>query len=171
MALHLVSGADHSFSTWNHAAAMTFLPAPGLPDMTRDSTNITRVVTIVVPVADQQQALGFYGGTLGMQTVNDFTYPSGERWLEVAPADGSAHLCLVVARADRPAGIETGIVLMSDDVLGDLATLRDRGVDVDDAPLREGEVVWWSGAPLAGRPTQFRFRDPDGNSFLVVAAP
>lgn len=138
--------------------------------MTPDSTKITRVVTVVVPVADQQRALGFYAGTLGMRTVNDFAYPSGERWLEVAPTDGSAHLCLVAARADRPAGIETGIVLTSADVLADLATLRARGVDVDDAPLREGEVVWWSGAPLAGQPTQFRFRDPDGNSFLIVAA-
>lgn len=139
--------------------------------MRDDSTNIIRVVTIVVAVADQEKALGFYVGTLGMSVVNDFAYPSGERWLEVAPADGSAHLCLVLARPERPAGVETGVVLMSSDVLADLAALRARGVETDDAPLVEGEVVWWSGAPLAGRPTQFRFRDPDGNSFLMVAAP
>ena len=39
------------------------------------------------------------------------------------------------------------------------------------AGLPEGEVVWWSGAPLAGMPTQFLLRDPDGNSLLMVAAP
>ena len=59
---------------------------------------------------------------------------------------------------------------MSADVLGDLSALRADGVDVDDAPLPEGEVVWWSGAPLAGMPTQFLLRDPDGNSLLMVAA-
>ncbi len=139
-------------------------------DMTSDSTNIIRVVTIVVPVTDQQRALDFYVGTLGMRTINDFVYPSGERWLEVTPADGSAHLCLVAARPERPAGVETGIVLMSADVLADHAALRAAGVDCDDAPLPVGEVVWWSGAPLAGQPTQFRFRDHDGNSFLLVAA-
>jgi hypothetical protein len=63
------------------------------------------------------------------------------------------------------------VVLFSADVLADLAALRAQRLDMDEQPLREGEVVWWSGAPLAGVPTQFRLRDPDGNSFLVVAAP
>jgi catechol 2,3-dioxygenase-like lactoylglutathione lyase family enzyme len=138
--------------------------------MTSDSTNIIRVVTIVVPVADQERALDFYVGRLGMGVVNDFRYPSGERWLEVAPADGSAQLCLVAARPERPAGIETGVVFITADLPADHASLQARGVDCDAAPLTEDEVVWWSGAPLAGRPTQFRFRDPDGNSFLMVAA-
>jgi catechol 2,3-dioxygenase-like lactoylglutathione lyase family enzyme len=139
--------------------------------MTANRTHISGVATVVVPVADQEQALAFYVEQLGMRKVNDFTYSSGERWLEVSPAEGSSNLCLVLARPERPAGIETGVVLMSTDVLADLAALRARGVEADDAPLREGEVVWWSGAPLAGMPTQFRFRDPDGNSLLIVAAP
>jgi uncharacterized protein len=132
--------------------------------------HLTGVATVVVPVTDQDEALAFYVGRLGMRKINDFTYETGERWLEVSPAEGSANLCLVAARPERPAGIETGVVLMSADVLGDLAALRAEGVDVDDAPLPEGEVVWWSGAPLAGMPTQFLLRDPDGNSLLMVAA-
>jgi catechol 2,3-dioxygenase-like lactoylglutathione lyase family enzyme len=139
--------------------------------MTRSETHIGQVATIVVPVTDQDAALAFYVDVLGMQKVSDFTYPTGERWLEVSPAKGSSNLCLVVSRRERPAGIETGVVLVSADVLGDLAALRGRGLDVDEEPLPEGKVVWWSGAPLAGVPTQFRLRDPDGNSFLIVAAP
>ncbi len=138
--------------------------------MTNSGTHIGRVVTIVVPVTDQDEALAFYVGVLGMRKVHDLTYTSGERWLEVSPAEGSSNLCLVLARPERPAGVETGIVLVSADVLGDLATLRRHGVAIDDEPLPEGEVVWWSGAPLAGVPTQFRLRDGDGNSFLLVAA-
>jgi catechol 2,3-dioxygenase-like lactoylglutathione lyase family enzyme len=133
-------------------------------------TQLGRVVTIVVPVADQAAALDFYVETLGMTKVNDFTYSSGERWLEVSPAPDSSNLCLVASRPERPAGIETGIVLFSDDVLADLAAFRARGLAVDEEPLTKGDVVWWSGAPLAGVPTQFRLRDPDGNSFLVVAS-
>jgi lactoylglutathione lyase len=129
------------------------------------------VATITVPVTDQDAALAFYVQVLGMEKVNDFTYPTGERWLEVSPAEGSSNLCLVLSRPERPAGVETGVVLFSADVLADLAALRAQGLDMDEQPLREGEVVWWSGAPLAGVPTQFRLRDPDGNSFLVVAAP
>jgi catechol 2,3-dioxygenase-like lactoylglutathione lyase family enzyme len=139
--------------------------------MTHNGMHLTQVATVVVPVTDQDEALAFYVGTLGMRKVSDFTYASGERWLEVAPLESSANLSLIVARPERPAGIETGVALISADVLADLATLRARNVAVDDAPLREGEVVWWSGAPLAGVPTQFRVRDPDGNSLLIVAAP
>lgn len=128
------------------------------------------IVTVVVAVTDQDAALAFYVDVLGMEEVNDFTYPTGERWLEVSPARGSSNICLVLSRPERPAGAETGIVLSSADVLADLATFRGQGVDVDDEPLPEGEVVWWSGAPLAGVPPQFRLRDPDGNSLLVVAA-
>jgi lactoylglutathione lyase len=142
-----------------------------LRSMSQSGLHITQVATIVVPVTDQDEALAFYVGILGMRKVNDFTYESGERWLEVAPAAGGANLCLVVVRPERPAGVETGVVLVSADILADLATLRARGLAVDDAPLPENEVVWWSGAPLAGVPTQFRIRDPDGNSFLIVATP
>jgi catechol 2,3-dioxygenase-like lactoylglutathione lyase family enzyme len=138
--------------------------------MSTSELSTMRVGTVVLPVSDQERSLAFYTEVLGMRKVNDFTYPTGERWLEVAPSEGSANLCLVAARSDRPAGIETGIVLLSADIRGDHAALRKRGVDIDDALLPEGEVAWWSGAPLAGLPPQFRLRDPDGNSLLIVAA-
>lgn len=35
--------------------------------------------------------------------------------------------------------------------------------------LARPEVLFWSRAPLAGIPAQFRLHDPDGNTFLVVA--
>ena len=138
--------------------------------MTESGTHIGQVATITIPVVDQGIALTFYADVLGMQKVNDFTYPTGERWLEVSPVSGSSNLCLVVARPERPAGIETGVVLFSTDVVADLATFRAQGLNVDEQLLPEGQVVWWSGAPLAGVPQQFRLRDPDGNSFLIVAA-
>lgn len=125
--------------------------------------------TVVVPVTDQDAALTFYTETLGLHKISDFTYDSGERWLEVAPPGQIISLCLVRARPERPAGIETGIALCSDEVPGDLVTFRERGAKVDAALLTPGEVVYWSGAPLAGVPRQFRVYDPDGNSLLIVA--
>jgi catechol 2,3-dioxygenase-like lactoylglutathione lyase family enzyme len=57
----------------------------------------------------------------------------------------------------------------TEDVEADHEHLLARGVDVDEAIMREGEpVVYWADAPLAGVPATFRFRDPDGNSFLMV---
>lgn len=134
-------------------------------------TSLGQVATVVVAVTDQQRALEFYTEVLGMRTVNDFRYPTGEWWLEVSPVEGSSNLCLVQATPERPAGVETGIVLSSTSVEDDRSTLAARGVDVDDALLPTDRVTTWSGAPLMGFPDQFRLRDPDGNSFLVVAAP
>ena len=113
--------------------------------MTDSGTHIGQVATIVVPVTDQDAALAFYVEVLGMQKVNDFTYPTRERWLEVSPAKSSANLCLVVSRPERSAGIETGVVLFSSDVLADLAAVRAQGLAVDEHPLPEADVVWWSG--------------------------
>lgn len=138
--------------------------------MSRTPLSIMRVGTVVLPVADQTRALVFYTDVLGMRKVSDFTYATGERWLEVSPGVGSANLCLVAARTDQPSGVDTGIVLLSADISSDYSALRERGVDVDDALLAAGELVWWSGAPLAGVPPQFRLRDPDGNSLLIVAS-
>jgi lactoylglutathione lyase len=122
--------------------------------------SITQVATVVVPVSNQERALTFYRDVLGLEKVNDFAYETGERWLEVAPRGAGTRLTLVVA----PAGIETGVALSSADVLADREEL-------DGEIVPEGEVTWWAGAPLAGFPTQFLVRDPDGNSLLIVAAP
>ena len=86
--------------------------------------------TVVVPVRDQDAALAFYTDVLGLEKISDFTYDSGERWLEVAPPGQIISLCLV---ASERAGVETGIALCSDDVPGDLERFRERGARVDDA--------------------------------------
>lgn len=133
--------------------------------------SITHITTVVVPVADQAQALAFYVERLGLEKVLDVTYDSGERWLEVAPPGSTISLTLVEARPERQAGIETGIVLASGDVRAAHEALRVAGVQADPELLPPGIVTWWAGAPLAGRPDQFRVYDPDGNSLLIVGDP
>jgi catechol 2,3-dioxygenase-like lactoylglutathione lyase family enzyme len=129
---------------------------------------ITEVATVIIPVADQERALEFYVGTLGLEKTADFRYADDDRWLEVAPSGGATRISLARQSADRPAAVETGVAFTTKDVEGHHADLRARGVDVDDV-LREGApVVRWSGAALAGIPSMFLFRDPDGNSFLMV---
>ncbi len=131
--------------------------------------SITHLTTVVVPVADQEEALAFYVERLGLEKVLDFTYESGERWLEVAPQGSTISLTLAEARPERPAGIETGIVLASRDVRSALEELRAAGVPTDAELLPRDAITWWAGAPLAGRPDQFRVFDPYGNSLLIVA--
>jgi len=130
---------------------------------------ITPATTVFVPVSDQDRAAGFYVEALGLEKTADFTYGDGERWVEVGPPGATMHMALT-ARDDAPAGVETGLAFSTPDVERARAELQQRGASVDEI-LREGDPpVAWAGATLAGTPAMFTFRDPDGNSFLLVEA-
>ncbi len=117
-------------------------------------TGVTRVGTVVVPVADQDRALEFYAGRLGFEVRIDAPFGPGMRWLEVAPPGAETTLALVPADS-APAGIE--ISLATGDADGEHRALTAHGVDADAEVLRMGEV-----------PPMFTFRDPDGNRLRMV---
>jgi catechol 2,3-dioxygenase-like lactoylglutathione lyase family enzyme len=125
---------------------------------TETSTRIKQVGTVIVPVSDQDRALEFYVGTLGFEKRTDMPYGDGDRWVEVAPRGAATSVAIVPPRQGDPVGIETRVAFNTDDVDAAHADRRDRGVDVDEAVLRMGGPV----------PPMFWFRDPDGNSFLLV---
>jgi catechol 2,3-dioxygenase-like lactoylglutathione lyase family enzyme len=116
---------------------------------------ITHVGTVIVPVADQDQALAFYTGTLGFEVRIDAPFAPGRRWIEVAPPGGQTSLALV-PRDTAAAGIE--VSLATGNAEADHAELRTRGVEADPELIRMGEGV----------PPMFTFRDPDGNRFRMV---
>ncbi|HYB25929.1 MAG TPA: VOC family protein [Solirubrobacteraceae bacterium] len=120
---------------------------------------IDDVMTIGVPVSDQDRALAFYRDTLGFRTVRDVSLPQvGGRWIEVAPPSGSVTIALVPARPGVPAGVETGIRFTAADAGTVHTELRSRGVEV-------GEILRWPGVPA-----MFAFRDQDGNGHEIVEA-
>src|SRR5919198_4350801 len=125
---------------------------------TETRTQITQVGTVIVPVSDQDRALEFYLDKLGFEKRTDIPYGESDRWVEVAPAGAATTIALVPPREGDPTGIETRVGFTTEDVDADHATLRDRGVDVDAEVMRMGDPV----------PPMFFFRDPDGNSFLIV---
>ena len=128
-----------------------------------DSTatiRITGVATVGIPVSDQDRALEFYVGVLGLTKDLDVPMPGGGRWITVAPP-GSAGttLALVLAHDGVPAGGETGIRLLTPDADAAHAALRSAGIAV-------GEVLRWPGVPA-----MFAFADRDGNGLEMVEAP
>jgi catechol 2,3-dioxygenase-like lactoylglutathione lyase family enzyme len=62
---------------------------------------ITRIGTVIVPVADQDRALEFYVGTLGFEVRIDGAFGDGGCWLEVAPPGGGSRLPLGRPNTDR----------------------------------------------------------------------
>jgi lactoylglutathione lyase len=121
-----------------------------------EGPQITGVHTVGVPVTDQEQALNFYVGTLGLDKRIDVPLGGGMRWIEVAPGGAATTIALVAAHEGVPAGVETGVRLTAGSADALHADLRTRGVDV-------GEILRWPGVP-----PMFAFRDPDGNGLEIV---
>ena len=120
---------------------------------------VSQVANVIVPVADQDRALDFYTGTLGLDKRADVPFGNGERWIEVAPGDAQTPIALCPPGPDGEAGgKQTGITLQTDDIDAYHSRLREGGVDVDAEISRMGDPV----------PPLFWFRDPEGNSLLVV---
>jgi catechol 2,3-dioxygenase-like lactoylglutathione lyase family enzyme len=118
---------------------------------------VSNIHTIGVPVSDQDRALDFYVGTLGLEKRSDVPVEQfGGRWIEVAPAQAQVTIALVPARADTPTGVETGIRLTTSDAAALHAELAARGAEV-------GELLRWPGVPA-----MFKLRDRDGNGLEIV---
>jgi catechol 2,3-dioxygenase-like lactoylglutathione lyase family enzyme len=141
--------------------------------MTPVTHQITRLQLVVVPSADQDRSVAFYE-SLGFEARNEGPFGDGFRWVEVYPPGGTAGIALVPPRPGEAAGVQTGIILNTQDIDAAHAELRAAGVDVDPEIARVGSPVEIriGAAELSGPvPSMFYLRDPDGNSLLVVEAP
>jgi catechol 2,3-dioxygenase-like lactoylglutathione lyase family enzyme len=149
--------AGDEFGGWRASLRMTFQLQEAV--MSRTTTRISRLSTVVVPVSDQERAIQFYVETLGFEKRTDVPFGNGYRWVEVAPAGAVTTIAIVPPPPGQPTGgVSTGIGLSTADVDADYADLKASGVDVDDEVSRMGDPV----------PPMFWFRDPDGNSLMVV---
>jgi catechol 2,3-dioxygenase-like lactoylglutathione lyase family enzyme len=124
----------------------------------------------VIPVSDQERSVAFYE-SLGFERRNDIPWGDGYRWVEVYPPDSPTGLVLVPPGPGETIGVRTGIILNTDDIDAAHAELRSLGVDVDAEVARVGAAAEIRIGPveMAGPvPPMFYFRDPDGNTILIV---
>ena len=125
---------------------------------TQTATGISQVGTVIVPVSDQDRAIDFYTGKLGFEKRADIPMGEQMRWVEVAPAGAATTIAIVPPREGEPVGVQTRVAFATDDVDATHASLLAQGVDADGEVMRMGGPV----------PPMFFFRDPDGNSSLIV---
>ena len=126
---------------------------------TGSKTVIDRVGRVAVPVSDQDRAIEFYTEKLGFSVDADIAVDDNYRWVEVSPPGGGTTLAIVPPpdyASDR-IGIDTNVILTTDDIDEAQAQLSARGVDVDEV-ARMGDPV----------PPMLFFRDQDGNTLLIV---
>jgi catechol 2,3-dioxygenase-like lactoylglutathione lyase family enzyme len=127
--------------------------------MSQTRTRVAKVNTVIIPVADTDKAIAFYVDTLGLEKRVDVPFGGEYRWVEVAPegADTTIAIC-PPGPSTQTGNKDTGISLQVGDVDAYHAELKQAGVDVDAEVSRMGDPV----------PPMFWFRDPEGNSLMVV---
>jgi predicted enzyme related to lactoylglutathione lyase len=125
--------------------------------MTTTASPISEIGLVIIPSTDQDRSVEFYEA-LGFEKRTDIAFGDAYRWVEVYPPNGTTGIALAPPRAGDPTGVQTGISLTTDDIDATHAQLQSSGVDVDAEVARMGEPV----------PPMFWFRDPDGNTLMVV---
>src|SRR5260221_12825036 len=107
--------------------------SPGLTDQMVDQLSLhLRVHAVNVFVRDQDRSLDFYLHQLGFGLAFDIRLQSGQRWVAVAPPDGTAVLNLIAPEPEtdqfKLIGRPTGVVFVTEDVAAKYSEWRKRGV-------------------------------------------
>ncbi|GAA3625220.1 VOC family protein [Microlunatus ginsengisoli] len=114
----------------------------------------TRIMSVTMPVADQDRALAFYTEVLGCELVTDVEVWPGARLVEVVPPGSSVGFVLLPPDSPIPVAVRMGTSSAEDAH----ARLRDAG-----ATLHNDELV-----RMPGVPPMFFFADPDGNGLVYI---
>jgi catechol 2,3-dioxygenase-like lactoylglutathione lyase family enzyme len=126
--------------------------------MTKTASGISTMSLVCIPSTDQDKAIAFYEDVLGFEKRTDTPFGDNYRWVEVYPPSGTTGIALAPPPPGKATSMETGIALTTDDIDATHAALKEAGVDVDAEVSRMGDPV----------PPMFWFRDPDGNTLMVV---
>src|SRR6266850_1867581 len=161
-------------------------PMDGFASPPRQDLHL-RLHCVNIFVRDQDRSLRFYLDQLGFHLALDARLQSGDRWVAVAPPDGSAILSLVVPKPNsqeyKLIGRSTQVVFVTEDVASKFQEWSRRGVRFQSTPrLRRikydhkaqaapsdvSSMLLGEGAPIWGG-VFARFRDIDGNTFSLVS--
>ncbi|OBB32658.1 VOC family protein [Mycolicibacterium fortuitum] len=117
-------------------------------------TMTTRVLSVSIPVSDQDAALKFYTEVLGCELRTDMEVWPGARMIEVAPTGSTVSLVLLPHDSQIPIAIRLG----TSDAQHAHDKVRAAGVN-----LHNEELV-----RMEGVPAMFSFTDPDGNGLVYL---
>jgi serine phosphatase RsbU (regulator of sigma subunit) len=146
-----------------------------------------RMHCVNIFVRNQDRSLRFYLEQLGFHLAFDAKLQDGERWVAVAPPDGTAILSLIVPKPNTPQykliGRATQVVFVTEDVTSKFQEWSRRGVQFQHTPrLKRIKYARDAQPPpsatssmLLGEHTSIwggvftKFRDLDGNTFSLVS--
>jgi catechol 2,3-dioxygenase-like lactoylglutathione lyase family enzyme len=111
---------------------------------------------IAIPVANQDVALDFYTGSLGMKVVTDQPFTDTQRWIELMIPGAETGIALFTppGREDQIGKFQS-ISFWCDDVFATAQVMKKKGVTFAKEPKAES----WGTSAI--------FTDPDGNQFVL----
>ena len=117
---------------------------------------ITHLKFAGIPVGDQDRALAFYTEQLGFEIATDQPMGPGKRWIELRIANSSTRIVLFTPEGheDRIGTFFNGS-MACDNVEATWRQMSARGVEFVEPPTKQ---PWGTFA---------KFRDPDGNTFVL----
>ncbi|WP_432562627.1 VOC family protein [Kineococcus sp. SYSU DK003] len=118
----------------------------------------TTVLSVAVPVADQDAALEFYTEVLGCELRTDVEAMPGARYVEVVPPGSQVGLVLLPPGSPLPMAIRLGTT--------DAGAAHERLSGTEGVRMHNEEVLRWQGVP-----PMFHFTDPDGNDLVYLEDP
>ncbi|WP_380159309.1 VOC family protein [Kineococcus sp. R86509] len=118
-------------------------------------TMTTTVISVALPVADQDAALAFYTGVLGCELRYDVEVWPGARMVEVVPPGSRVGLVLLPPDTPLPMALRLGT--------RDADAAYERLAGAEGVVLHNAEVLRWDGVPA-----MFHFSDPDGNQLVYL---
>jgi len=145
-----------------------------------------RVHAVNIYVRDQEKSLRFYLDKLGFTLAFDVRLQSGQRWLGVAPPDGTAVLTLIApdpaSEAYKLIGKPTDVSFVTEDVPATYLEWRKRGVNFRHTPRlrrvkpqKASDETGDANSLLLGKESPIwggvftRFEDIDHNIFALVS--
>ncbi|NKB29010.1 MAG: glyoxalase [Rhodobacteraceae bacterium] len=122
---------------------------------------IKRVNFVSIPVTDQDRALVFYRDRLGLRVQTDAAYADDWRWIFIE-IPGAETLIQFSKASDLSMSANIPVLcLVSDDVDGEVARLKDAGVVVRDGPA---DAPWHDAVRYA------LIEDSEGNLVLLQSS-
>ena len=123
---------------------------------------------VVVPVTDVDRAKSFYADQLGFNVDHDTKVSDEMRFVQLTPPGSGCSIVVGKGVTDMQPGSIKGLQLVVSDIVAAHAQLVERGVEVGDVQVFDGDMsrLTRGGAALDNVGFVF-FNDPDGNGWAV----
>jgi catechol 2,3-dioxygenase-like lactoylglutathione lyase family enzyme len=123
---------------------------------------------VVVPVSDVDRAKTFYAEQLGFNVDHDARVSDESRIIQLTPPGSGCSIVLGNGIVDMRPGSLDGLQLVVSDINAARAQLVERGVEVSEVQVLDGDTSRLTrGGEALDNVVFVFFSDPDGNSWAV----